>query len=81
LVKINNVFKKLSTNSNLNGYEVDNLPMPQNIDLKTKEKIISTVNQILAITKDADYLDNPAKQTQVKEYEEQIDQMVYDLYA
>jgi len=55
--------------------------MPQNIDLKTKEKIISTVNQILAITKDADYLDNPAKQTQVKEYEEQIDQMVYDLYA
>jgi hypothetical protein len=44
-------------------------------------KITSKVNKILAITKDADYLQNPAKQTQVKEYERQIDRMVYELYG
>jgi hypothetical protein len=35
---------------------------------------------ILAITKDEDYLSNPAKQGKVKELERQIDQMVYELY-
>jgi adenine-specific DNA-methyltransferase len=39
------------------------------------------VDKILAITKDPDYLQNPAKQAQVKEYERQIDQMVYELYG
>jgi len=42
---------------------------------------IDIVDQILAITKDADYLDNPAKQAQVREYEKQIDRMVYALYG
>ena len=28
-----------------------------------------------------DYLQNPAKQAQVKEYEKQIDRMVYELYG
>lgn len=43
--------------------------------------ISSKVKQILATTKDADYLQNPSKQAQVKEYEKQIDRMVYDLYG
>lgn len=43
-------------------------------------KIIQN-DTILAITKDADYLQNPAKQAQVREYEKQIDQLVYDLYG
>jgi hypothetical protein len=34
----------------------------------------------LAITKDIDYLENQTKQTIVKEYEKQIDQLVYNLY-
>ena len=38
------------------------------------------VDQILAITKDEDYLTNLAKQARVKELERQIDQMVYQLY-
>jgi adenine-specific DNA-methyltransferase len=42
---------------------------------------ISLVDRILAITKDKDYLQNPAKQAKVKEYEKQIDQMVYKLYG
>ena len=32
------------------------------------------------ITKPCDYLENTAKKEEVKEYEKQIDQMVYKLY-
>jgi adenine-specific DNA-methyltransferase len=39
------------------------------------------VDRILDITKDDDYLTNPAKQAKVKEYEHQIDEMVYELYG
>ncbi|GMX57694.1 MAG: hypothetical protein YFSK_0220 [Candidatus Yanofskyibacterium parasiticum] len=34
----------------------------------------------MAITGSGDYSENPAKQAKVKEYETQIDQMVYELY-
>ena len=44
-------------------------------------RLATYVDKILAITKDADYLDNPVKQAQVREYEKQIDRMVYDLYG
>ena len=50
------------------------------ITSKEQKPFINIVDKILAITKDADYLQNPAKQAQVKEYEKQIDQMVYELY-
>ncbi len=55
--------------------------------------IINLVNEILAITKDPegkpsasngagdDYLASSAKQAKVREYEKQIDQMVYELYG
>jgi len=46
-----------------------------------QKPFIDIVNKILTITKDADYLQNPAKQAQVREYEKQIDRMVYDLYG
>jgi len=39
------------------------------------------VDKILSITKDYDYLNNFIKQTKVKEYERQIDQIVYKLYG
>jgi hypothetical protein len=39
------------------------------------------VDEILTITKDNDYLRNSQKQAKVKEYERQIDRMVYDLYG
>ncbi|MFA6376582.1 MAG: hypothetical protein WCX69_04260 [Candidatus Paceibacterota bacterium] len=35
----------------------------------------------MAITQSGDYSENPAKQAKVKEYENQIDQMVYKLYG
>jgi len=39
------------------------------------------VDKILAIAQDSDYLENSTKQSKVKEYERQIDQMVYKLYG
>jgi len=59
--------------------DLKHLPI-KNISTAAQEPFIRLVNQILAITKDEDYLINPTKQAKVKEYERQIDQMVYDLY-
>ena len=39
------------------------------------------VAQILAVTKDGDYLSNSDKQARVDELERQIDQIVYELYG
>jgi adenine-specific DNA-methyltransferase len=50
------------------------------ISEKQQNKIIEIVDKILAITKSSDYLDNPTKKEEAKEYEKQIDQMVYKLY-
>jgi hypothetical protein len=46
-----------------------------------QEPFIEIVDKILAITKDKDYLQNSTKQAQVREYEKQIDKMVYKLYG
>jgi type I restriction-modification system DNA methylase subunit len=51
------------------------------IDNHAQQPFIYLVDKILAMTKDEDYLTNPTKQTKVKEYERQIDQMVYKLYG
>jgi len=50
------------------------------INEKMQQIYITIVDKILSIIKDEDYLENPAKQANVKEYEHQIDQMVYKLY-
>jgi len=39
------------------------------------------VNKILSFTQSEDYLENPQKQAMVKQYERQIDQLVYRLYG
>ena len=59
---------------------VEQLPIPAISD-KQKAPIIECVQSIFAITKDEDYLENPAKQAQVKALEREIDQMVYQLYS
>ena len=41
---------------------------------------IQLVDQILSITKDEDYLENPDKQAKVKRLEKEIDKLVYELY-
>ena len=56
-------------------------PMPiKNADEQTQNKFVSIVDKILAITQTDDYLQNQEKQEAVKEYEKQIDIMVYKLY-
>ena len=50
------------------------------VDTQAQNKFISIVDKILAITQTDDYLQNQGKQNAVKEYEKQIDVMVYKLY-
>ncbi|MBT9146151.1 MAG: Modification methylase PaeR7I [candidate division WS2 bacterium] len=59
---------------------VQKMPIPK-ISMVNQKPFIEFVDQILAITKTEDYLENPTKQAKVKEYERQIDQMVYELYG
>ena len=61
------------------GY-ADLLPIHNNWK-SYEDHIIERVNQILEITHTEDYLQNPTKQAQVKKYEGQIDQLVYQLYG
>ena len=49
-------------------------------DEQTQNKFVSIVDKILAITQTEDYLQNQEKQNAIKEYEKQINIMVYKLY-
>ena len=66
----------------LYNFYIQQIPIPQSVidNFETQQPFINLVNQILAITKDADYLKSQDKQEKVKEYEKQIDQMVYKIY-
>ena len=50
------------------------------ISLNEQMQFIIIVDKILSLTQSPDYLQNEAKQKQVKEYEREIDRMVYELY-
>lgn len=67
---LNYIFKLQSTNSNVNGYEVDNLPL---IIADNQVPYIEIVNEILEIKK-SDI------QINTKELENRIDYLVYKLY-
>jgi len=66
------------------NYQIDKEPLlalPLMIlSNSSQQPFIDLVDKILAITKDDDYLENPEKQSKVKELEKQIDQLVYQLY-
>jgi hypothetical protein len=55
-------------------------PVPK-IALTQQHPFIELVGRILAITSDSDYPSNPAKQARVKELQNQIDRLVYELYG
>jgi len=64
------------------NYYITQIPIPKLV-IKypgKQEPIISLVNKIIVITKEDDYLTNSDKQVKVKEYERQINEMVYKLY-
>jgi hypothetical protein len=59
---------------------VEQLPIPK-ISESDQKPFVEIVNKILALTKSDGYLENSSKQAKVKEYEHQINQMVYKLYG
>lgn len=50
------------------------------ISIEQQTPFITLVDQIISITKDSDYPENPTRQAQVKTLEKEIDQLVYKLY-
>jgi len=51
------------------------------VSQEEQKPFIGLVDKILTITKDNDYLENSEKQAKVRDYEKQIDQLVYKLYG
>lgn len=70
---INFVFKCRSTSSNVNGYEVDELPIPKVIGAKVKKSLEEAVNKIIAAK-------NRDPKSDTNELEMKIDQVVYELF-
>ena len=69
---LNWYFRCFSTNSNVNGYEVEDFPMPK-ANEDQKQTIIALVDQILAVKKT-----NP--NTDTSDLEREIDGLVYEMY-
>jgi len=69
---LNYVFKQFSTNSNVNGYEVDNLPIKRD---KEKESFISELACNILAAKQQD------KNADTSVEEREIDRLVYKLYG
>ena len=59
---------------------INDLPLPL-INEDKQKRLISLVDNILSIMTSADYFGNSEKESMVKEYQNQIDRMVYDLYG
>lgn len=64
---------------NLSKEYLSEIPIKK-IHINEQQILIALVDCILAITKDDDYLTNTAKQAKVREYEREIDELVYKLY-
>lgn len=76
--------KKITNEENRTFAEVKivNLKrLPIKVGGNCQNDIIKNVDNILHITQSEDYLQNQTKQIKVKEYEKEIDKMVYALYG
>jgi len=51
------------------------------IDRNLQQPYIELVDRIISLTNEYEYLSSQAKQAKIKEYERQIDEMVYQLYG
>ena len=67
-----------------NQYQVDKTPLMsipvKDAEASAQKKIVSLSKKIADTARENDYLENPSKQAKVREYEKQIDQLVYKLY-
>lgn len=70
---LNFVFSKTSTNSNVNGYEVDNLPI-RLADSPAQAAVAGRVRKILQAKQRDSQVDTAA-------LEGEVDRLVYDLYG
>lgn len=68
---LNYIFSRFSTNSNVNGYEVDNLPIPKNISKNGKKLISELVKTIL---------DKRKEGITTSSEEKEIDHILYSTY-
>lgn len=73
---INYVYSKLFFGWQITIPALESITVP----LENQDQIVGLVNKVLDITKTRDYITNSAKQAEVKEYEYQIDKMVYKIY-
>ncbi|MEE0866392.1 MAG: Eco57I restriction-modification methylase domain-containing protein [Clostridia bacterium] len=64
-------FKKLSTNSNVNGYEIDNLP----IKISRENDLIENVVKYLEVK------ELNSNKESIESFENSIDKIVYDIYG
>ncbi len=62
------------------NYYIGKVPIPR-VKSDDQNQVIALVDKVLNLTKDKDYLISTTKQNLVKEYDRQIDQMVYKLYG
>jgi len=60
--------------------EISQIPVPR-ISKSQSVVLSNLVDKILSLTQSKNYLENPQQQARVKEYESQIDQIVYKLYG
>ena len=68
------------------NYQIDKEPLlsiPLIQPSESKQHVVDIMNKILSVIRPSpsDYLQNPNKQAKVREYEKQIDQLVYQLYS
>ena len=63
-------FKKLSTNSNVNGYEIENLPLKYS----HVDELTNLVSNYLIVKKNK-------VQSEIDNYEKKIDELVYQIYG
>jgi len=77
---INWIFKKTSTNSNVNCYEIENLPVPL-IDRDNIETINQIENNVKNILEVKEISDHKEFESTIKDYEVEIDKLIFRLYG
>ena len=65
---------------NISKTFLEQLPIKEPTD-SVHKKIVGRVNAILALTSDSRYMKDADAQANVRDYEDEIDRLIYDLYS
>lgn len=74
------IFRHINSNTHVSSGELNSLPIKR-FSFSDQYPVIELVNKILSATRDSDYSENSEKQNKVREYEKEVDQLVYKLYG